>query len=470
MALQFTQYNEITEGLHLLNEKEIVLGKGAKYGQIVFLVGGAASGKSYAQTHFLQGNKFKTRNVDDWKTAFLKIAALKNKYPELKALDLKNPDDVSFLHDWVKEKGVKDKTLTSMLGQAKLGRLPNILFDITFKDKHDIHALLPTLMDVGYDPINLHVVWVLTNYAIAVKQNRDEKRGRVVSDDIMLDTHEGSSNNMWQMLHNGTPREINGSVHIILGGKQHTVFFKDADGNEFSGKLKGKYGTDRIVIKDFKYLTLKEPGKAMTSDAGLRDQAMKWIVDNVPRTLKTAGIFHATDEPISEEKENMLPKIYCDLDQVLVNFLEGAEKTLGVAYTDKEYWMQDETGDKKEELTKKAPHLFRDLNWMSDGRKLWKFISKHNPKILSAYPKEWMPNARKDKEKWANRNLGLSGKDINLVTRREKRQYAINEKGQPNILIDDHPKNIKEWNASGGVGIHHTSAADTIAKLKKMGF
>ena len=140
--------------------------------------------------------------------------------------------------------------------------------------------------------------------------------------------------------------------HIILGGAKHTVFFKDADGNEFSGHQKSKYGTDRVVIKDFKYLTLKEPGKSMTTDAGLRDQAMQWIVNNVPKTLKNKGIFQS-DVPIKEESENLLPEVYCDLDQVLVNFLEGAEKVLGKAYTDQKYWNKPESGDKKTELTKK---------------------------------------------------------------------------------------------------------------------
>jgi len=467
MALEFSQYNEISEGLHLLNEKEIIVGKGANYGQIVFLVGGAGSGKGFARTHFLQGAKFKKRDVDEWKGMFLRIAALKNEYPELKSLDLKNPDDVSTLHQWVKDKGIKSKTLDLMLSQAKLGRLPNILFDISYREKSDIDALLPALMEAGYNPINLHVVWVLTNYAIAVKQNRDPKRGRVVSDQIMLDTHEGASTNMWQMLNNGTPAGINGSVHIILGGKEHTVFFKDADGNEFSGHQRSKYGTDRVIIKDFKYLTLKEPGKAMTSDAGLRAQAMKWIVDNVPRTLKNAGIFQS-DESVTEEKENLLPEIYCDMDQVLSDFLGGAEKVLGKSFTDQNYWNKPESGDKKIELTKKSPHLYRDLKWMSDGKKLWDFIRTHNPKILSAYPKEWMPNARSDKEQWIKKNIGRV--DAYIVKRKEKRRYALNDKGQPNILIDDHSKNIREWNAAGGVGILHTDAASTITKLKKMGF
>jgi len=468
MALNFNQFNEITEGLHLLNEKQIIVGGGANYGQIVFLVGGAGSGKGFALKHFLQGTKFKVRDVDAWKAAFLKLAALKQKYPELRILDMNVPDDVTTLHKWIKKKGIKDKTLDALLSQVKVGKAPNIIFDISYKEKNDIDAILPSLIEAGYNPINVHVIWVLTNYGIAVMQNRDPKRGRVVSDQVMLDTHEGASNNMWQMLNSGTPSGIDGSVHIILGGKDHTVFFKDADGEPLDGSQKSKYGTDRIVIKDFKYLTLKEPGKEMTSDADLRGQAMDWIVSNVPRTLKNKGIFQS-DVSVTEATNIILPQIYCDMDQVLVNFLDGAEQVLGVPYTDKDFW-NDTTDDKKELLTKKSPRLFSKLNWMDDGKKLWKFINKHDPKILSAHPTKWMPNAKSDKAEWVKKNLGLSMDDTHLVKRAEKVRYALSDKGQPNILIDDHAKNIKEWNAKGGIGILHRNASDTIAKLKKMGF
>jgi hypothetical protein len=37
------------------------------------------------------------------------------------------------------------------------------------------------------------------------------------------------------------------------------------------------------------------------------------------------------------------------------------------------------------------------------------------------------------------------------------------------ILIDDRQDTIDAWNAGGGIGIHHTSAANTIKKLKELG-
>ena len=42
--------------------------------------------------------------------------------------------------------------------------------------------------------------------------------------------------------------------------------------------------------------------------------------------------------------------------------------------------------------------------------------------------------------------------------------------GKPNILIDDYVKNIKEWEAKGGIGVHHTDVSKTVGKLKRLGF
>ena len=446
-----------------LTEKQIIVGKGAKYGQVVFLAGGAGSGKGFATTHFLEGNKFKIRDVDEWKKAFMKLATLKNTYPKIKRLDLRKPKDVFKLHEFVKEKGIKDKTLDLMLGQAKIGRLPNLIFDVTLKDKEDIVAVLPSLFAVGYVPRSINVVWVLTNYHIAVEQNKDPGRGRIVPDDILLKTHEGAAGTMFSFINAGTPRGVDGAVHVILGGKKHTVFWNDPKtGKPYDGS------EGRTIVKDFKYLTLKEPGKRMTDETALKTEVLNWIRSNAPKTKKTKGIFGSGQDTIREGKE-LLPQLYVDMDQVLVDFLGGAEKVLGKAYTDKKYWMDDKSGDKKDLLTQKAPNLFRDLSWMKDGKTLWRFLMGNSPKILSAHPTEWMPNSKKDKSSWVQKNLGLNSSDVHLVKRSMKREYATTN-GQPNVLIDDHSKNIKEWQAAGGIGILHRNATSTIQKLKKMGF
>ena len=36
--------------------------------------------------------------------------------------------------------------------------------------------------------------------------------------------------------------------------------------------------------------------------------------------------------------------------------------------------------------------------------------------------------------------------------------------------LDDYIKNIHEWEAMGGIGVHHTSPSNTLAELKRLGF
>jgi len=280
----FRQY--IVEMQELV-EKLLIIGKGKKYGQIVFLAGGAGSGKGFSIKNFMEGEKFKVRDVDEWKKAFIRLAELKGKYPELKGLDLKKPKDVFTLHQWMKDKKVKEKMLTNMLQDLNQSHLPNVIFDTTASDKGKITDAIPELLNAGYDPKNIHIVWVLTDYSVAIQQNRNPERGRIVPEDIMLQTHEGAAKTMWNLVQKGTPRGINGGVYIILGGKKNTVFYTDASGKPIkTGKKK-----DTFVVKDFKYLTMKEPGKKMTTSEGLHAQALDWIRKNAPRTITNRNVF-----------------------------------------------------------------------------------------------------------------------------------------------------------------------------------
>ena len=57
-----------------------------------------------------------------------------------------------------------------------------------------------------------------------------------------------------------------------------------------------------------------------------------------------------------------------------------------------------------------------------------------------------------------------------MVRRDQKQAFAKDRDGEPNVLIDDYIKNIKEWEEKGGIGIHHTSVPKTINDLKRLGF
>ena len=282
MILNFLEEQHLRE-YQQLDEKLIIVGKGKRYGQIMFLAGGAGSGKGFAISNFLEGDKFKVRDVDEWKKGLLRINSLKKKWPEIKGLNLREPKDVYKLHMFVKEKGIKDKTLDKMLGDArqtgaaKKGTLPNILFDMTLKDINEIKNVMPQLIETGYDKRNIHLTWVLTNYHVAVKNNAD--RERVVPSDILLQTHEGAAKTMVDILRGKTPTGLDGAVNVILNNRENTIPFTDSQDKIIKGSK-----SKQIVVKDFTYLNMKKEGKKFNNINAIQKQLFSWISKNVPKT------------------------------------------------------------------------------------------------------------------------------------------------------------------------------------------
>jgi len=302
--LNFSEYVELKDyKAYELVEKQILYNNGARYGQIVFLAGGAGSGKGFAVKHFMQGSEFKIRDVDELKIAFQKLDALGkfttqdllDKYGDkisekdkdlikkelidnnlkMGQLDLKTPSHVYILHVLVRATDVKNKTLDLMLAGAEKGQLPNLIFDSTFKEVSDMTDVLPKLFAAGYEPKNIHVSWVLTNYQIAIKNNKS--RARVVPEDILLATHAGAAQTVYNLVTTAMPPSVQGGVYVILNNPENTIFIVDPKTNKAYKDKKGN-----PVIKDFKYLTLKEPGKPAKKELDVKKQLLTWIKDNVP--------------------------------------------------------------------------------------------------------------------------------------------------------------------------------------------
>jgi FMN phosphatase YigB (HAD superfamily) len=159
-----------------------------------------------------------------------------------------------------------------------------------------------------------------------------------------------------------------------------------------------------------------------------------------------------------KEVEEQKYTVYCDLDGVLVDFDKGYE---------------DLTGMTTKEADAKGPEFFWKpisdagasfwirLKWMPDGKELWNYIKHFNPSLLSAPSRE--ESSRIGKRVWVKRNL--PGVKLILANAVDKQNYS----GENQILIDDRDKNIEQWRSKGGIGILHTSAADTIKQLKELG-
>ena len=271
-----------------LDEKAILFQQGQNYGQIVFLAGGAATGKGFALDSFMQPDKFKVRDVDEWKKALMKLDAIavdvdnnyKQKGIDTKAkfgvraseLNLKNEEDVFRLHDMVDQLGWKDKTLDLLLGGAKnADRLPNILFDITMKNTNQVSKTLPKLLSLGYKPENIHLVWVLTNFNVALDRNRS--RPRKVPEYIVKQTHTGAATTMMEIVKGNIPRGMDGRITVVLNNNEETIFYLDKDGEKMN------------LVKSFTSIDLKREGKRFEKDGYVDNQIHKWVMKNAPREV-----------------------------------------------------------------------------------------------------------------------------------------------------------------------------------------
>ena len=163
--------------------------------------------------------------------------------------------------------------------------------------------------------------------------------------------------------------------------------------------------------------------------------------------------------------------VYVDMDGVLANFHGYFKQLFG--------WdLPKGDADKKPELDQKMwkqindygkSRFFEELPWIEGSKTVWNFLVDNfiNVKILSALGKSNASDdlTRKGKMAWLNENIPkLLEKDIILVANKHKKRHY----SKPNdIIIDDTPVVIEEWNNRGGIGIFFTDAKSVIQKLEK---
>lgn len=276
MIKKFSEYISLKH----LTETLVQFNNGARYGQVVFLAGGGGSGKGFAVKQFIDSSSFKVLNVDDYKDAFLKLHQLTGKYPEIANLQLNNPKDLDFLHRWIKEKGIAKAQVEFILNLCQdPSHLKNIMFDETGKS-FDTYDNLPSLLNLGYKPTNIHICWVLTDYQQAVSNNisRGSKPGgRQVADEILYQAHLGAAKTMYSIIfQKQIPHGIDGSIFVILNNREQTTYYKDAQGNFVLDKDGNK------IVQDFTYLQIKKPGKPIMSQSDIAGKLKSWIISHAP--------------------------------------------------------------------------------------------------------------------------------------------------------------------------------------------
>lgn len=186
-------------------------------------------------------------------------------------------------------------------------------------------------------------------------------------------------------------------------------------------------------------------------------------------------------------------QIFCDMDGVLVDLVGGVGKALYEdAPTDASanyVKIQQKAREVlvgqpllSEHLDKTHPNFKKDtrnflyrvlmdnrrfwmnLEWLPDGKKLWDYIKKYDPVILS---KPTDLQAVIGKKKWVKDNIGLPKERVQI--RYDKSPYAQYE-GKIGILIDDFESNTSKFDAAGGRTVLYKNTQDAITELKSFGF
>ena len=164
---------------------------------------------------------------------------------------------------------------------------------------------------------------------------------------------------------------------------------------------------------------------------------------------------------LTKVNEESLPRLYCDMDQVLVAFLAGTKKITG-----QDFRKMDR--DSRWKAVSNTPKFWENLDFMPGAKRLLQRIQKYDPYILSAFT-DRDSSSKAGKFKWLQKNTKIPKSRTLVVKRAQKQAYATHN-GEASVLIDDYIKNIKEWENKGGIGVHHTDVSKTLNELTKLGF
>lgn len=162
------------------------------------------------------------------------------------------------------------------------------------------------------------------------------------------------------------------------------------------------------------------------------------------------------------ENKNSIYTVAIDMDGVLADFSLGASQALGVdkdSISTREFWKRITHYDKDVEP------FFENLPAMNDAFTLMRFITDNFDNYFVLTASGYTPkNVDEQKRNWAKKVFSPLLKVVTVKKSVDKARYADPKA----ILIDDRNKSIEPWTAAGGIGILHTSAADTISQLQKI--
>ena len=187
------------------------------------------------------------------------------------------------------------------------------------------------------------------------------------------------------------------------------------------------------------WLELVGGNTRLTAAIRTTGQGKVWQFD-VPDNLQEGDI----------DDVNKGSKIYVDMDGVLVDFFEAWTKLMGV-----KTWRDITNINVGLDKIRSTKDFWLNLKPTPNAKNLLDVIRKikGSYNILSA-PMADDHRVEPSKKEWVKVHLKDFPPDEVIITT-NKKAYAVQRDGTPNILIDDFGQNVAKWEDAGGIGFKH---------------
>ena len=218
----------------------------------------------------------------------------------------------------------------------------------------------------------------------------------------------------------------------------------DVGPNEIS-KQASKFGNK--VDKDGRPPTLSKKVKGKSTNV-LFNLGMTESVDNL---YESVLYYRQMKENLGEIAE--ATEIYVDMDGVLADFFGEWAKLMKVDHfskIDKEHKIGDAL-----QAIRDTDEFWLNLPMLPQAKQLLSVIKQIKGEYnICSSPLADDPNSEPHKREWIKKNLAFfPPKEVIITT--NKPEYATQQDGTPNILIDDFGKNVSEWEAAGGTAFKY---------------
>jgi hypothetical protein len=264
------------------------------------------SGKGFIQSQ-LMGIQGKTFDVDALKSLAVKSEKIAQRVKKELGVDLsqfnvkgalKNPETVSLLHgiigDELKLPDKEKRAFFSSIMTADPERKPNVIFDVTLKSLQKFDNLISNVTRLGYDKKNIHLVWIINDIEIALKQNAE--RDRFVKPEILINTHVGAQQTVADVIKLGNKlksymdgdivfafNKVGVDTSYIKSPKKDAEFKFLTTKNKKGETVKVDVSGGGGYLKDANFFYIKRAGKAVMNFDDIDKDIRAKIRDYVPK-------------------------------------------------------------------------------------------------------------------------------------------------------------------------------------------